>query len=49
MARQTLPRGFSVNLQVENAMNRVIVAGYSPTPLIGAPRLIRAGIRWTLH
>ena len=48
-ARQRLQRGFSLNLQVENLMNREIVAGYSPTPLVGAPRLIRAGLRWTLH
>jgi outer membrane cobalamin receptor len=48
-ARQRLPRGFSLNLQVENLLNREIVAGYSPTPLVGAPRLIRAGLRWTLH
>jgi outer membrane cobalamin receptor len=47
-ARQRLPRGFSLNLQVENLLNREIVAGYSPTPLVGAPRLIRAGLRWTL-
>ncbi|MDR3718499.1 MAG: TonB-dependent receptor [Bryobacteraceae bacterium] len=47
-ARRTLPRGFSLNLQVENLMNREVVAGYSPTPLVGAPRLIRAGVRWTL-
>jgi outer membrane cobalamin receptor len=48
-ARQRLPRGFSLNLQVENMTNRVIVAGYSPAPLVGAPRLIRAGLRWTLN
>jgi outer membrane cobalamin receptor len=48
-ARQRLPRGFSLNLQVENLLNREVVAGYSPTPLVGAPRLIRAGLRWTLH
>ena len=47
-ARQRLPRGFSLNLQIENMLNREIVAGYSPTPLVGAPRLIRAGLRWTL-
>ncbi|MGD0579331.1 MAG: TonB-dependent receptor [Bryobacteraceae bacterium] len=47
-ARQSLPRGFALNLQLENAFNRVIVAGYSPTPLVGAPRLVRAGVRWTL-
>ena len=48
-ARRTLPRGFAVNLQVENLMNREVVAGYSPTPLVGAPRLIRAGLRWTMR
>jgi outer membrane cobalamin receptor len=48
-ASQSLPRGFALNLQVENAFNREIVAGYSPTPLVGAPRLVRAGVRWTLH
>lgn len=48
-ARRTLPRGFSLDLQVENLMSREVVAGYSPTQLIGAPRLIRAGVRWTLN
>ncbi len=48
-ARQQLPRGFSLNLQVENLLNREIVAGYSPTPLVGAPRLVRAGLRWTVR
>jgi outer membrane cobalamin receptor len=47
-ARQALPRGFALDLQVENAFNRVVVAGYSPTPLVGTPRLVRAGVRWTL-
>jgi len=48
-ARRTLPRGFALHLQVENLMDREVVAGYSPTPLVGAPRLIRAGVRWTLQ
>ncbi len=47
-ASQSLPRGFALNFQVENVFNREIVAGYSPTPLVGAPRLVRAGLRWTL-
>ncbi len=48
-ARQSLPRGFALDLQIEDALNRVVVAGYSPTPLVGTPRLVRAGVRWTMH
>jgi outer membrane receptor protein involved in Fe transport len=48
-ARRTLPHGLALQLQVENLLNREVVAGYSPTPLIGAPRLIRAGVRWTVR
>ena len=46
-ARRNLAPGFAVHLEMENVMNREVVAGYRPTPLVGAPRLVRAGIRWT--
>jgi outer membrane cobalamin receptor len=35
-------------LAVENLFDREIVAGFSPTPLLGAPRLIRAGVRYEI-
>ncbi|MBI5085152.1 MAG: TonB-dependent receptor [Acidobacteria bacterium] len=45
-ARQSLGRGLSLTVALENAFNRVYAVGYSPTPLTGAPRLWRAGLRW---
>ncbi len=46
-ARQALPAGLSLHASVENAFGRQVVVGYSPTPLTGAPRLWRLGLRWT--
>ena len=45
--RQALPLGLALNTAVENAFGRDVVVGFSPTPLIGAPRLWRVGLRWT--
>jgi outer membrane receptor protein involved in Fe transport len=39
-------RGVSLAAEVENLLDREIVVGFSPTPLIGTPRLWRLGIRW---
>ncbi|MDX2152537.1 MAG: TonB-dependent receptor [Bryobacteraceae bacterium] len=44
--RQRLARGVSASLAVENLLDREFVVGFSPTPLIGAPVLWRAGLRW---
>ncbi len=44
--RQRLPRGLSAQVAIENAIDRTYVTGFSPTPLIGAPRLWRLGMRW---
>lgn len=41
-----LAKGFSLAGEVENLLDREIIVGFSPTPLIGAPRLWRLGIRW---
>lgn len=43
---QRIARGVSFILAFENLFDREVVAGFSPTPLIGAPRLWRAGLRW---
>jgi outer membrane cobalamin receptor len=44
--RQGLGRGLSATLAIENVLDRQYYVGFSPTPLIGAPRLWRAGLRW---
>lgn len=44
--RQSLRHGLAAVLAMENALNREVVAGYSPTPMVGAPRLWRVGLRW---
>jgi outer membrane cobalamin receptor len=45
-AMQRLPRGFSVRGVVENLLDRQYLVGFSPTPTIGSPRLVRFGVRW---
>jgi len=46
LVRHRLGAGFSALVAVENLLDRSYVVGFSPTPLIGAPRLWRAGVRW---
>ena len=45
-AHQPIARGVTAFAAFENLLDRQFVVGYSPTPLIGAPRLWRAGLRW---
>ncbi|MDZ4801805.1 MAG: TonB-dependent receptor [Bryobacteraceae bacterium] len=45
-ASQRLTHGLSATAEFENLTNREYVTGFSPLPLIGAPRLWRGGIRW---
>ena len=45
-ARQQLGHGVSATAAIENLLDRQYTVGYSPTPLIGAPRLWRLGLRW---
>ena len=44
--RQHLWRSLSAQVVTENLLDRQFVVGFSPTPLIGSPRLVRAGLRW---
>lgn len=46
--RQQLGRHLQLHAAVENAANRRVIAGYSPSPLLASPRLWRAGLRWSL-
>lgn len=45
-ASQRLTRGFSLVLAFENLLDRQYLTGFSPTPTIGAPRQVRAGVKW---
>jgi outer membrane cobalamin receptor len=45
-ARQKLVGSLSAVVAVENALDREYLVGFSPTPLIGSPRLWRVGLRW---
>jgi hypothetical protein len=45
-ARQRLKRSLWATVAVENLLDREFLTGFSPTPLIGAPLLWRAGLRW---
>jgi outer membrane receptor protein involved in Fe transport len=44
--KQRLVRNLSAQLAVENLLDREYIVGYTPIPLIGPPRLWRAGLRW---
>ncbi len=45
-ASQRLWYGLTATAEFENLTDREYVTGFSPVPLIGAPRLWRGGIRW---
>jgi outer membrane cobalamin receptor len=47
MGRQRIAGGVWFEFAMENAFNREVLAGYSPTPLLASPRLVRAGINFT--
>lgn len=44
-AQHQLRSHFALTFAMENAADRQFLVGFSPTPLIGAPRQIRAGFR----
>jgi outer membrane cobalamin receptor len=46
MVRQRLTKSLSGYLAVENMLDHEYLVGFSPVPLIGAPRLVRVGLRW---
>ncbi len=46
MAKQRLAHGISGVLAIENAFDRTFLVGFSPTPTIGTPRLVRVGLVW---
>ncbi|MCX6622300.1 MAG: TonB-dependent receptor, partial [Acidobacteria bacterium] len=46
VVRREISKGLSAVVSVENALNRTYYTGFSPTPAVGTPRLIRAGLRW---
>lgn len=45
--RQRVARGVWIEFAIENAANREVLAGYSPTPLLASPRLARLGVIFT--
>jgi outer membrane receptor protein involved in Fe transport len=45
-ARQRISTGLAATFALENAFNREFIVAVSPTPLTGAPRLWRLGLRW---
>lgn len=44
--RRELRAGLAASFAVENLLDRQYLAGFTPTPITGAPRLWRAGLRW---
>jgi outer membrane receptor protein involved in Fe transport len=48
VARQHVARALSLELTLENALDRVFYTAFTPTPNIGSPRLVRVGLHWGL-
>ena len=46
MVKRRLVHGFSAHIAAENLLDREFVVGFTPTPTIGNPRLLRVGVRW---
>jgi outer membrane receptor protein involved in Fe transport len=46
LAQRRLGRGFSGLVAVENLLDKEYLAGFTPEPVIGAPRLVRVGLKW---
>jgi outer membrane cobalamin receptor len=44
---QRLTTNLALVAGLENILNREFLAGFTPTPVLGAPRLWRAGLRWS--
>ncbi len=45
-AQQRIASNLSAMMAIENLFDRQYAVGYSPTVLVGAPRLWRVGLRW---
>ncbi len=46
VVKRRLAGGVSALLAVENLLDRTYLVGFTPTPTIGAPRLLRVGLKW---
>jgi outer membrane receptor protein involved in Fe transport len=46
LLQRRLGQGFSALLAVENLLNRTYLAGFTPEPTTGTPRLWRVGLKW---
>ena len=47
LARQRLSSQFTVHVSFENLLDHQYYTGFTPTPTIGAPRQVRAGVQWS--
>jgi outer membrane receptor protein involved in Fe transport len=46
LVQRRFGHGLSGLVGVENLLDRQYLAGFTPEPVIGAPRLLRAGLKW---
>lgn len=46
VVRQQLTRSLAAVASIENALGRTYYTGFTPTPTVGTPRLLRLGFRW---
>jgi outer membrane receptor protein involved in Fe transport len=47
--RQRVGNWLGLECAFENAFNRSVLAGYSPTPMLASPRMVRAGLFFTFQ
>ena len=46
LVQRRLGHGVSGLVAVENLLDKEYLAGFTPEPVIGAPRLVRVGLKW---
>ncbi len=46
LAQRRFGHGVSALIGVENLLDKEYLAGFTPEPVIGAPRLVRVGLKW---
>jgi outer membrane cobalamin receptor len=46
VVRQQIMKQVSASLEITNLLDRTFYTGYTPTPTIGDPRILRGGILW---
>ncbi len=49
LVRQQIAPRLAASLEITNLLDRTFYTGYTPTPTIGDPRIVRAGLLWKVN